>query len=147
MEFPKELFSKNWTPGYDPSPSTFDYFNKRFRGMKGYNWWLLPSVNERGTPIHQGILKNSIVTMKFTYHGEFKSRIWSDSWERVCILVQRGCVLYELYLDEDNYLFGSMASETTVGRLLHVHHLWDGTAELDTRSIFEHHPLTVRMEL
>lgn len=141
----KELFSKEWPPGCDPPMKAFDYFNKRFKGMNGYNWWLLPSVDKTDEPKHWGTLHDSTITMKFMYRGEFKAMIRPDSWERVCVLVKRGLVDYELYVDEEAYLFGSMISETSVGRLCQIHHMWDGTAELDTRTLFEYHPWTARI--
>jgi hypothetical protein len=141
----KEMFSKEWPPGCDPPMKAFDYFNKRFQGIEGYNWWLLPSVDEKDDPKHWGTHQDSTITMQFIYGGEFKSMIRSDSWERVSVLVKRGLVLYDLYVDEEGYLFGSMISETCIGRLLQIHRMWDGTAELDTRVLFEYHPKAIRL--
>ena len=146
MRRQKQLFSKEWPPGCDPPMSAFKYFNDRFKDTDGYNWWLLPSVDDRGEPKYWGTLRDSTMTMKFTYTGNYTATTRSSTWERVGILVKKDPVVYELYVDEEGYLFGAMTSEICVGRLLQVYKMWDGSAWLDLDAIHEHHPLAMRME-
>lgn len=145
MRRQKHTFSKEWPPGCDPPMVAFDYFNKRFNGVDGYNWWLLPCVSENGDPKHWGTLRDSIITMKFFYVGNYIATTRSDSWKRVGVLVKKDPVVYELYVDEDGYLFGSMTSEISVGHLHQVHRMWDGTADLDLNTLQEY-PLAIVSE-
>jgi hypothetical protein len=141
----KEMFSKEWPPGCDPPMKAFDYFNKRFQSIDGYNWWLLPSVDERGDPKYWGTLRNSDMTMKFIGQGNFIATTRSETYERVGVVIKMDPVAYELYLDEEGYLFVSMPSEVCVGRLVQVNKMWDGTAEVDVETLREY-PETMRME-
>jgi hypothetical protein len=139
MRQQKRVFTKEWPAECDPPMKAFDYFNRRFQGVDGYNWWLLPCVNDGGEPKYWGYCRNSAMTMKFLHNKDHTSMLRSDSWERIGVLVQSGETVYELYLDEEGYLFGNHTSETTVGYLSQARKMWDGTAELNVDALREHH--------
>jgi hypothetical protein len=135
----KKIFTKEWPVDFDPPMTAYPYFNRRFEGIDGYNWWLLPSV-ENGVPKYWGYCRDASITMKFIHKGSHVCSFRSDSWERIAVLVKTDDTVYQLYVDEDGYLFGNITSETTVGYLSQIHKMWDGTAEINVNAIQEHHP-------
>jgi hypothetical protein len=140
MDPRKQQFMKEWPFGADPPMTSYNYFNRRFREVAGYNWWLLPSVT-KGEPKHWGVLSDDTVTMKFIHNGEFHHRLHEDTWERIGILVKTALGIFQLYVDEDAYLFPNNSTNHAVGQLS-MDTIWDGHARLDLYSICHDYPYT-----
>lgn len=141
MDSRKSHFMKEWPSGADPPMSSYDYFNRRFHGVAGYNWWLLPSVY-KGEPKYWGVLPDDSITMKFIHHGEFHHMLYEDTWERIDILVNTDIGIFKLYMDEDAYVFPNKSTNHAVGKLSMMDTLWDGHVRLDLYSICHDYPFT-----
>ena len=139
----KERFSKEWPPGCDPEPSAYKYFTREFIEIKGFNWWLLPSVNSDGHPKHWGTFHDGTITIKFIYSGTYTANHHPNTFERRAVMIQRETSLLHLYVDEDARLFANKTSEISVGQLNIVDEMWDGTANVDMDYIHREAPFAI----
>ena len=155
IRYQKMHFAKSWPPGCDPPMSAFDYFNNKFKYVDGYNWWLLPSVNEQNEPQYWGVFEDGTITMKFIHCGDFTPRIRKVN-DRIGIVIERDDLFLHLYMDDEAYLYGDTISTCSIGRLtittdntdnpMMKSNMWDGGALLDMDTISTYHPLTIHRQ-
>jgi hypothetical protein len=155
IRYQKQHFAKSWPPGCDPPMSAFDYFNNKFKYVDGYNWWLLPSVNEQNEPRYWGVFEDGTITMKFIHLGDFTPCIREVNDDRIGVVIEHDDALLHLYMDDEAYLYGDTISACSIGRLTtNADHaddrmksnMWDGFALLDFETISIYHPLTIRKQ-
>jgi len=162
IRYQKQHFAKSWPPGCDPPMSAFDYFNNKFKFVDGYNWWLLPSVNEQNEPQYWGVFEDGTITMKFIHMvsethplGDFTPCIREIN-DRIGVVIEHDDLLIHLYMDDEAYLYGDTISTCSIGKLTTTtdntddprmkSNMWDGFALLDMDTLSTYHPLTIRRQ-
>jgi len=156
IRYQKMHFAKSWPPGCDPPMSAFDYFNNKFKFVDGYNWWLLPSVQEN-EPKYWGVFEDGTITMKFTVlETHFVSCI-RELKDRIGVVIEHDDLFMYLYLDDEAYLYGDTTSTCSIGRLTITtdntddprmkSNMWDGFAILNMDTLRTYYPLTIHKQL
>jgi hypothetical protein len=128
----KARFSKTWPTGKEYYMAGFSYFNTKFINVDGYNWWLLPCVDEKGDPKYMGTFYEGDVTMKFTLGELCTSSMLVSTTPKIGVLVETNEHLYHVYMDEDANVFIDDDSDVCVGKVNIKMKIWDGTVSLDT---------------
>jgi hypothetical protein len=121
-----------------------DYMSKKFMGMKHYNNNL--GCNENiGSNGNLGSIsfKDGTSTGQFLYERSFITRLIDSTDDRIGIVVRKDTDIVYLYVDKNSNLFYDSTGDECIGCLCLTDHIWNGTANIDIRTIRKRSPCSI----